>query len=92
MEQLNLLTKDDAEAQDRLDGLLYNACYMFEFQVRRCQRGTWDVFSECLLRSGIQTARRVIQHGKVYGRFSKPTLLPLIIEAEGLLAEERKAA
>lgn len=85
--------REPVENVDELQaGLLYNACYMFEWQVRRCQRGTWDAFSERLLRAGVKTARGVIQHGKSYGRFDKPTLLRLIVEAEKLLTEERKAA
>lgn len=84
-------TPTNAEDDDRLDGILYNACYMLEWQIKRVQSGTWDAYSARLLHAGVQQARKVLHSGKVYGRFT-PMVIEQLIAAADALMSERSAA
>lgn len=77
---------------ERMDGLLYNALYMFQWQIRRCQAGTWDAYSLPLLERGLATCKREYENGRTYGRFTVTVMMRLMVDARALITAQKRGA
>lgn len=92
-EQILMFTTErepEESADERLDGLMYNALYGFELAVTRAENGVLWMNRATALNTGLKTAK--LLSSKSYGRYTPFVIKSLIARAEKLITEERKAA